>query len=66
VDGDEEQPPLVRRVGWADDGGVPVEDVVVRARARAARRGRVLLEILLQRKEQGEEAEGVSVAPVRV
>jgi len=40
---DEEQPTLVGRVRRSDDGGVPVENVIVRPRARAARRGGVLL-----------------------
>ena len=46
VDGHEEEAALVGRVSGADDGGVPVEDVIVRPRTRAARGGGVLLEIL--------------------
>ena len=46
VDGHEEEAALVGRVSGPDDGGVPVEDVIVRPRTRAARGGRVLLEIL--------------------
>ena len=46
VDGHEEEAALVGRVSGPDDGGVPVEDVIVRPRTRAARGGGVLLEIL--------------------
>ena len=46
VDGHEEEAALVGRVSGADDGGVPVEDVIVRPRTRAARGGGILLEIL--------------------
>lgn len=46
VDGHEEEAALVGRVSGPDDGGVPVEDVIVRPRTRAARGGGILLEIL--------------------
>jgi hypothetical protein len=48
VNSDEKQTTLVGRVRRSYDGGIPVEDVVVGSRARAARRGRVLLQILGQ------------------
>ena len=46
VNSHEEKPTLVRRVRRAYDGCVPVENVIVRSRAGAARGGRVLLQIL--------------------
>ena len=46
MDGDEEESALVRRVRGTDDRRVPVKDVVVRPRSRAARRRRVFLEVL--------------------
>ena len=46
MDGHEEEAALVGRVSGPDDGGVPVEDVIVRPRTRAARGGGILLEIL--------------------
>lgn len=46
VNSHEEEPTLVRRVRRAYDGCVPVENVIVRSRAGAARGGRVLLQIL--------------------
>lgn len=47
VDRDEEQAALVRTFGWADDGRVPVEYVVLRPRASRARGWRIFLQVLL-------------------
>jgi hypothetical protein len=46
MNGDEEQAALVRAVRWPDDGCVPVEDIIIRARPRRARGWRILLQIL--------------------
>ena len=48
VDRDEEETALVRTIRWANDGGVPVENVIVRPRPGAAGRRGILLEILLR------------------
>jgi len=61
VDGHEEEAALVGRVSGPDDGGVPVEDVIVRPRTRAARGGRVLLEILRCGSSWMDDAGTVSV-----
>ena len=49
VNRDEEQSALVRRVARSDDRRVPVENIIVRPRARAAGRRRVLLQICSRR-----------------
>ena len=48
MDGHEEEAALVGRVSGPDDGGVPVENVIVRPRPGAAGRRGILLEILLR------------------
>ena len=48
VNGHEEKATLVGRVRRSDDGGVPVENVIVRPRPGAAGRRGILLEILLR------------------
>lgn len=48
MNGHEEKATLVRRVRRSDDGGVPVENVIVRPRPGAAGRRGILLEILLR------------------
>ena len=62
MDGNEKGTTLVRRFSRADNGRVPMEDVVVIPRPRAARRGGVLLEILQEPKKRfgEEEVSGVS------
>lgn len=48
MNGHEEKATLVGRVRRSDDGGVPVENVIVRPRPGAAGRRGILLEILLR------------------
>ena len=55
VDRDEEQAALVRTFGWADDGRVPVEYVVLRPRASRARGWRIFLQVLYVVTQQIDE-----------
>ena len=55
MDRDEEQAALVRTFGWADDGRVPVEYVVLRPRASRARGWRIFLQVLYVVTQQIDE-----------